>query len=108
MNAQEKEYFDALVKSRWASYRATNEPHMRGIWKRIIEEQYSDKAHFIYELLQNADDAGATQVRFILRANNLIFAHNGTRSFSISNPETEKLRKRQKFLSEKLEIVLEY
>ena len=90
MNAQEKEYFDALVKSRWASYRATTEPHMRGIWKRIIEEQYSDKAHFIYELLQNADDAGATQVHFILRANNLIFAHNGTRSFSISNPETEE------------------
>ena len=31
--------------------------------KRVIVDNYSDQAHFIYELLQNADDAGATWVR---------------------------------------------
>ncbi|MFR1060391.1 MAG: sacsin N-terminal ATP-binding-like domain-containing protein [Enterocloster sp.] len=52
-------------------------------------EKYSDQAHFIYELIQNADDAGSTTARFILEPERLIFAHNGTRHFSISNPENE-------------------
>ena len=30
----------------------------RGIWETAIKK-YSDSAHFIYELLQNADDAKA-------------------------------------------------
>ena len=67
-----------------------NTASMRGIWSSIVEK-YSDQAHFIYELLQNADDAGATTARFILRADELIFAHNGTRHFSISDPDNEEI-----------------
>ncbi len=43
----------------------------------IFKDFYPDKAHFIYELLQNAEDAGATKVRFTLDDNKLIFEHNG-------------------------------
>lgn len=48
--------------------------------KAIVEDFYPDRAHFIYELLQNAEDAQATEATFILQHNRLIFEHNG-RSF---------------------------
>ena len=38
---------------------------------------YSDPTHFIYELLQNADDYEATEVSFELRDDSLIIEHNG-------------------------------
>lgn len=38
---------------------------------------YSDKTHFIYELLQNAEDAGATQVSFYLKPDKLELRHDG-------------------------------
>jgi len=49
--------------------------------RELVEELYPDKAHFIYELLQNAEDAGAKRVEFRLKEDRLVFAHNG-RSFS--------------------------
>lgn len=48
---------------------------------RIFEDFYPDEAHFIYELLQNAEDAGATEVHFSLEPTVCIFEHNGTRHF---------------------------
>ncbi len=49
--------------------------------RQIVEQLYPDKAHFIYELLQNAEDTGARIVQFRLKRNRLIFAHDG-RTFS--------------------------
>jgi hypothetical protein len=89
MDLQEETYFDMLSKHRSKLADAIEDPALYGI-KDSVVEKYSDQAHFIYELLQNADDAGATYARFILRSNDLIFAHNGERFFTISNPETEK------------------
>ncbi|SFK15169.1 hypothetical protein SAMN04488082_11572 [Desulfomicrobium apsheronum] len=45
--------------------------------RRIIEDLYPDSAHFIYELLQNAEDVDATEVSFTLSKESLIFEHNG-------------------------------
>src|SRR5258708_992403 len=45
--------------------------------RRIVEDLYPDSAHFIYELLQNAEDTGATEANFILSRDSLIFEHNG-------------------------------
>ena len=39
---------------------------------------YSDSTHFIFEILQNADDYGATEIAFILKENQLTIIHNGT------------------------------
>ena len=44
---------------------------------RIIINQYSDRTHFIYEILQNAEDAGAKYIRFHLEKNQLLIFHNG-------------------------------
>jgi len=38
---------------------------------------YADTAHFVYELLQNADDAGATEISFGLDSAGLVVEHNG-------------------------------
>lgn len=88
MNEQEMKFFSALTADRAESAKMMNKPSMRGI-KSSVVEKYSDQAHFIYELLQNADDAKATRARFVLLPDRLIFAHNGTRLFSVTNPSTE-------------------
>lgn len=44
---------------------------------RIIINQYSDRTHFIYEILQNAEDAGATKIQFHLEKKQLVIKHNG-------------------------------
>ena len=81
-------YFEALVKDRTDSAKTLEKPSMRGV-KSSVVDKYSDQAHFVYELLQNADDTGATYARFKLYHDRLVFVHNGTRRFSVSNPETE-------------------
>ena len=45
--------------------------------RRIVEDLYPDSAHFIFELLQNAEDTGATEVAFALNRDSLSFEHNG-------------------------------
>lgn len=72
------------------SAKALESFRLRGV-KNSVVEKYSDQAHFIYELLQNADDARATSARFELHTDKLVFVHNGKRRFSVSNPETEAL-----------------
>lgn len=56
--------------------------------KRLLTDLYPDNAHFIYELLQNAEDAGASQILFILNDDSLEFEHNGDRLFTIGNVES--------------------
>ena len=43
----------------------------------VFKDFYPDDAHFIYELLQNAEDAEATEVKFSLSENRLFFEHDG-------------------------------
>ena len=50
----------------------------------IIINQYSDRTHFIYEILQNAEDACATYIKFDLHKEFLEIRHNG-RPFNTSD-----------------------
>lgn len=54
---------------------------------RIIANLYSDSTHFLYELLQNAQDAEATAVSFELYPDRLETSHNG-RAFSFTDVES--------------------
>lgn len=54
---------------------------------RIIANLYSDSTHFLYELLQNAQDAEATAVSFELYPDRLEISHNG-RAFSFTDVES--------------------
>jgi hypothetical protein len=51
----------------------------------IFEEFYPDKAHFVYALLQNAEDAGATEVSFSLTRDRLVCEHDGRRKFTVAD-----------------------
>jgi hypothetical protein len=89
MDKQQEQFFEALTVNRAEGAKALEGFALRGV-KNSVVEKYTDQAHFIYELLQNADDARATSARFILFKDKLVFAHNGTRRFTVSNPASEK------------------
>lgn len=54
----------------------------------LLTELYPDNAHFIYELLQNAEDTQAEAVRFTLSNEDIRFEHNGRRLFSLKDVES--------------------
>ena len=54
----------------------------------LLAHQYSKKTHFIFELLQNAEDALATEIEFHVESQRLVFSHNGERLFSDENVES--------------------
>ena len=56
---------------------------LRRALERIIQ-LYTDKSHFVYELLQNAEDAGATNIKFNQYVDRLEVIHNG-RPFTLGN-----------------------
>ena len=56
---------------------------LRRALERIIQ-LYTDKSHFVYELLQNAEDAGASKIKFEQYIDRLIVVHDG-HPFSMEN-----------------------
>ncbi|MBL6445889.1 AAA family ATPase [Fulvivirga sp. 29W222] len=85
---KEKQFFIKLQETKQQDVKVLLKKAYRGIWETAIKK-YSDSAHFIYELLQNADDTKATWVEFHLKTDGLWFKHNGSVRFSISNPDNE-------------------
>ena len=53
----------------------------------LLAKPYSDPAHFIFELLQNADDAGATEVEFELKSDCFVMRHNAKKDFDLKDIE---------------------
>lgn len=88
MNKQEVEWFNKLSNLRNDLRQTTRDNNADAIWQ-YIAGHYSEQAHFIYELLQNADDCNATKVEFELMPDRLVFKHNGEKPFSISEPGPE-------------------
>ncbi len=43
----------------------------------LLKQLYSDRTHFVYELLQNAEDAGARKVAIESERDRLVFLHDG-------------------------------
>lgn len=68
--AENKPMADALENKRFSG--------MKG----LLADFYPDNAHFIYELLQNAEDTHATKISFELQKDRLIYQHNGKRTFT--------------------------
>jgi hypothetical protein len=85
MTNTEHEWFKLLTKDRKENADALEKPSLSGVQRSVVDK-YSDQAHFIYELLQNADDARATSASFRLEKNGLYFQHNGSIHFTISDP----------------------
>jgi hypothetical protein len=79
---------DALREKRRKWVEATQENDFEDGIKRLLTDLYPDNAHFIYELLQNAEDPGATTVRFVLSDSAVEFEHDGERLFSLKDVES--------------------
>jgi hypothetical protein len=77
-----------LVRNREAWVEATKRNGFATGIADLLAHQYSKKTHFIFELLQNAEDAGAGEVFFDLTLEALRFSHNGTRLFSPADVES--------------------
>jgi AAA domain len=90
MNPEEKLWFRKLTAKRQNTVYVLKEDGFIEVVVSHIVDTYRDSAHFIYELLQNADDVNATKVRFELRAGGLVVAHNGSINFSITDPDKER------------------
>ncbi len=54
----------------------------------MISGLYSDPSHFIYEILQNADDARASEVIFKLTRKALSITHDGNKLFTIEDVDS--------------------
>ena len=65
MNQQEKIWFKQLHEEKEKHAKVFMLPEYINVWTSVIEK-YPESAHFIYELLQNADDANATSVEIKL------------------------------------------
>jgi hypothetical protein len=72
-------------RSRWVITNKEND-FQEGIIS-LLTELYPDNAHFIYELLQNAEDAEAKKASFELSKHQLKFTHNGKKLFSENDIE---------------------
>jgi hypothetical protein len=78
MTKEEKIEFENLQKS---SKGLIESRQFVGL-KKLLSQFYPDKNHFIYELLQNAEDAGAKRVEFKVYNDKLIFLHDGPEPFT--------------------------
>ena len=71
------------IRLKWVNANRENQFEV-GI-KRLLTDLYPDDAHFIYEVLQNAEDAGASKVKFTLNSDSVEFEHNSGRLFSMED-----------------------
>ncbi|MDY4882515.1 MAG: hypothetical protein SO127_08920, partial [Muribaculaceae bacterium] len=88
LTQEERDLFQALHEQKKLDTIVFNKSDYKGLWRSVIDK-YKEKAHFVYELLQNADDAQATEATFQLFEDRVIFRHNGKIQFSISKNETD-------------------
>ena len=73
-------------RSRWV--KANRENGFEDSILRLVSDLYPDRAHFIFELLQNAEDARASCVKFQLAKDRLIVRHNGRKLFDSQDVES--------------------
>ena len=86
LTIEELKLFEEVRQERMVWARTFDNPLVKGL-DRATSDIYPDPAHFVYELLQNADDAKATMACFILEKDVLYFKHNGKVRFNITSDQ---------------------
>ncbi len=70
-------YFESIrekARNRWEQL--DNDPELAGPWHQLFKQVQSPR-HVISELLQNADDAEATEASVSIENGEFVFSHNG-------------------------------
>src|SRR6266849_7640252 len=70
-------WFEELSSMRKKFVESAKENNFHKGIRHSTVEKYPDSVHFVYELLQNAEDQGATEAHFELSTDHLVFQHNG-------------------------------
>ena len=73
--------FEEIQKDRMGVVNSSVYPGL----KNLVSEIYPEEAHFIYELLQNAEDTLATKTIFKVYEDKLVFKHNGIKQFDAAD-----------------------
>lgn len=71
-----------------ACIRLTTDLKERGMYKGFkdtLTKLYTKSGHFIFELIQNAEDCDAEEILFDLNKDELVFQHNGQKLFTLEN-----------------------
>jgi len=84
MLKEDKEKFDTLINKRREWVKSSRENNFD--FDSILAGLYTDPSHFIYELLQNAEDEGAKEINIKLFEDKLEFYHDG-KDFDIRDIE---------------------
>ena len=71
------DWLAVLSKKRRDWVTSTRDNNFEGGIRGSTVDKYADPAHFLFELLQNAEDQNAGRVRFRLDADRLVFTHDG-------------------------------
>ena len=90
LTASERHLFEEVRNSRLLAAKTFKDPIYSGLL-HATSDIYPDPAHFVYELLQNADDVKASEVSFILDDSSLYFIHNGKIHFNITSDKDKPL-----------------
>ena len=85
---EKNESLDELRQQRLEWVEASRKNGFEAGIKKLLSDLYPDQAHFIYELLQNAEDAEASIVKFDLQEEQLIVTHDGKRLFTYPDVES--------------------
>ena len=72
LTPEQRKLFDALHEDKVQDYKVFSKRDYGRLFSSLIDK-YPESAHFVYELLQNAEDANATQVSIILKNDRLIY-----------------------------------
>ncbi len=90
LTPEQKSLFDALHEDKVQDYKVFSKRDYGRLFSSLIDK-YPESAHFVYELLQNAEDANATKVNIVLKQDRLIFKHNGTKHFDVTPLDSDKV-----------------
>lgn len=71
--------------TKWREYEKGVERKSRNNIKGLLVEIYGKPTHFVYELIQNADDAGAKRIKLLMTSEGLVFYHDGPKDFSLKD-----------------------
>ena len=89
LSESELQLFELLRNDKLEDYKVYTKRTNKNIFRGIIEK-YPESAHFIYELIQNADDAKATNVEIFLYRDKLVFKHDGKKHLYIESYTLQK------------------